>query len=189
MVKNPNFSRSKYMKNVHAQAKREQQFYKDLTGNDSKYNEFLKSESPLDTSVVAYDVSYQMTYMSTSNNFEIQTPQTFRVYAMATDSAEQNIVTNTIEAVKNMKAPGGQGLNSGLQRTIDSNLNVTTRKVPTPRGFELSEQKTIDKDVIEKIRENGIYVETMDEGVTIQGGKKRNTNSAHMKVDLTRYIE
>lgn len=185
------FNRSQFVKNQHKQARIQREFYEELTGNKGKYQDFMKNETPLDDQVVVYDVSYQMTYMSNNNNFSVESPQTFRVYALNGQYTQENIVQNTIEAVKNMKSPNtGSGLNVGLQRTIDRDLDVQTSKVPLPRGFEKNSDVKLNKDIIDSVKNsNGFYVETLDSNVQISGGKRRSSNTAYMNVDLTRYIE
>ena len=184
------FNRSEYMKQVHAQARKEQQLYQQLTGKKADYNQFLKQSSPFDESIVAYDVSYQMTYMSMKNNLNISSPETYRVYALNTDNIENNIITNTTESVKNLKASSGNGFHPDTQKMIESNIKVNVSKIRTPRGIETPDGKVVyNSEIVEKVKQNGIYVESIDLPVKVEGGRRSNKNKVDMKSDITRYLE
>lgn len=179
------------MKAYHQRAKKQQSYYEQLTGERSKYSEFLKTETPLNRKVVVYDVSYQLNYASNKSSLFINSPETYRVYAIENENTSDIIYQNTKDAVINMKSINGNGFQLETQKMINDKIKIDISK-RSPRGLERTDNYKLNEDIIKKIKSsnNGLYVETVDSLVKVKGGKKdKVTRQTEMKTDMTLYFK
>jgi len=180
------FNRSNFMRARHKEARRQRSFFSELDDSQTKYSDFLSAETPLERKIVSYDVSYQVSYKSASNEINIKSPSTFRVYAIEGMNTSDKIFQGTVDAVQNVRGAGSNNkFNSAAQDVIGRNIEVDMNRVDKPRGMEQVDAPTITKEVIDGLKGNkGFFVEGRDQQVEVKGKK----SSAKMSVDITRYI-
>lgn len=180
------FNRSTFMRARHKEARRQRAFFSELSDDETKYSDFLSAESPLEKKIVSYDVSYQVSYKSASNEINIKSPSTFRVYAIGGMNTEDKIFQGTVDAVQNVRGAGtNKKFNSAAQDTIGRNIDVDMNRVDKPRGMEQVDDPKITREIIDGLKGNqGFFVEGKDQVVEVKGKK----SSAKMNVDITRYI-
>lgn len=180
------FNRSQFMKERHARARKQRDLFNELTGTqNNNYSDFLGNETPLDKKVVAYDVSYQVSYSSNSNRIDIKSPETFRVYALQSAQTEDKITQNVTFAIQNVRGTQtNKQFNSSAQRVIGDNTKVNLERVDMPRGFEKSQKLTYSAEIIDSLKGGRMFVEGRDQKVNVQNKK----SSAKMSVDITKFI-
>ena len=183
------FNRSSFMKNRHALAQKQRQFYKDNFKEleTPRYSDFLKTESPVFNNITVYEVSYQMTYTSAENGLSLKSPETFKVYALKGHDSEKDLINQTAEAVSNMQNDDKEEFNPLSKNLIESELKSKNNiKIHTPRGMEKTEEFKINSKILEGLSYNkGFYTEVLDQNVEV---KNKGKNSYKYKVDLNTYI-
>lgn len=182
------FNRSQFMKERWTRAKQNQNLYEDLTGEKLPSKKFLSGEDPLTGSIVAYDVSYQLDYVTSSNKLLINSSDTFRVYAFKPNFyTEDKIVENTRDAIRNAKSPKtGNTFSAPTQDKAmsDNSLKVDLKEF---RGMELANLQEVKEDLINNLKVGkGFYVEKKDTDMTV---RNKSGYTVKMKGDLTRYFD
>jgi len=177
------FNRSEYMKNLHAEAKQQRSYFINNFGETKtpSYSQFLKGETPLNTNIVTYEVSYQLNYTSEFNALIIK-PQTFKVVAF--EGQEDEIMNKTIEMVKDSKGKNSKAhFNDGALGVINDGLDVKVKRISYPRGMEKSQKKPTREEIQNLIR-SGSSISQIDGTVSFTNKKGR---SGKMEMDLRHF--
>lgn len=181
---NSKFNRSSLLRERHKQAKEQRELYQDKFGkeNTPSYFEFLKNQTPLQREIIAYDVSFQVSYRGVSDSFD-STPKTFRVYGFAGEESE--IQKRTMNMILDSKgASSGDNFVGGSIDMIEQNTDVKISSGIKPRGMEESFQ-TITRENASRVVESGFYVENLDDKFKFKNAKKRE---GEMKLDISHFM-
>ena len=179
------FDRSQFMRERWGRAEQNQKFYEELTGETKSKREFFKTEDPLSSNIVMYEVSFQLDYSSPKSSLSIYGANTFRVYAFKPNNmTEDIIIQNTEDAVKDSKGINtNNGFSVPTQDKAISELKVNLSKF---RGMEREINPNITNQVISNIRAGkGLYVEQNDADFTVQN---RAGTKAKMRANLKNYF-
>lgn len=167
------------MRERHALAKQQRDFFQDEFGEAPKYSDFLKSETPLTTKIVTYEVSFQLSYRGETDHLNI-TPKTFKVTAFEGDQSE--IYNRTMSMILDSK-----GVNTGhhfhpdtIEKAIEPNLNISI----APRGMEESQRRPT-ADEIKGVINSRFAVSNLD--TTLGFSNKRN-QKGKMKLDVRHFL-
>lgn len=181
------FDRSAFLTKRHLIARQQRAEYLKATGDIKPHSEFMRTDTPFKDLIVAWEVSYQLTYTPKNKTLmSISKSDTFIVYGVRSPQFEDNIVLNTTEAVQNMKGKSGAGFSTPTQQMIGRELKVTPDETRMPRGMELKDKLDLNREIIENVASKGIYLETVDQDATV---KNKKGTEAKMKTDLTTYFK
>lgn len=181
------FNRSAFTKELHYMAKTRRDFFKEKFPEEKvpKYSEFLKNENPVDNRIMAYEVSYQLSYESQKEGLKMKQPRTFTIYALQGLQSADEIYERTKTMVLDMKAKGTTNtLPIGTRGYFDDNDKYLNIEV-NPRGMEAVENKKVLAKHYEKILNNDFAVDSLDEEVKIENKKGYEST---MKLDITHFM-
>lgn len=172
------FSRSEFMKQRHAFAKEQRQFYEKKYGEEIKYSDFLKTETPLTRRLVTFEVSFQLSYRGESDHLNIN-PQTFKVTAF--EGEESEIYNRTMSMILDSR-----GINTGSHfqpntiEMMENNVDIQIK----PRGMEES-QKRPNRDEVKGVINSGFEVRELDNTINFTNKKGK---SGQMRVDMRHFL-
>ncbi len=170
------FNRSAWMRERHKTAKKERAYFQSQFRKELPYHEFLRKKSPLAEQIIAYDVSFQISYRGKIDELYI-TGKTFTVYGLK--GSESDIENKAIDMVINSK---GKITESPLnKRTITAIENAESGIEVKPRGLEPSGRE-LSRDKILNVIENKYFVENLDNIVTI---KNKKGQKGELKLDTS----
>lgn len=159
--------RSLALKKRHENARFQRELYRKEFSDEKEpsYFDFMRKETPLESKIVAYDVSYQISYTGTENSF-ISNPKTFKVYGFA--GQESEIQKRTMNMVLDSKGSNtGTGFSSGTLDMLEQNIKTDI----FPRGMEES-KNNLEKNELSKVFENGFFVKDLDSKLKFKNKKR-----------------
>lgn len=178
---NTNPNRSNALKQRHLFAREQynafQEKFPDKAKN-TKYSDFLKDKTPLEKEIVAYEVSYQVSYRGTVDEITIN-PRTFIVFGFRGQEAE--IQNRTMDMVLDSK---GTKSNVKLSPNTAQAINDSTQVNIRPRGMEESSRKPNNMEV-SKVVQGGFFVKDLDSRVKLINKKGRE---GELELDITHFM-
>lgn len=173
------FNRSEFMRERHALAKQQRDFFQDEFGETPKYSDFLKSDTPLTSKIVTYEVSFQLSYRGETDHLNIS-PKTFKVTTFQGNESE--IYSRTMSMILDSK-----GVNTGhhfhpntIEKAIEPNLNISI----APRGMEESQRRPTASE-IKGVINSRFEVSNLD---TTLGFKNKRNHKGEMKLDVRHFL-
>ena len=176
---------SKATSQRHQLARRRQQTYKQLTGEEGNYRDFFQNKDVIRDNIVVYNVSLQLSYESAENSLVMDTAVTYKVYAFRNAMSDDRIYQKTQNALANM-SKGKNKFNPVTTDKIITNKQYNNLSVVPIRGMEISDE-IVKEDIIEKLKmtKTGFYVEENDKNIKLKNKKGYEVN---MNLDLANYF-
>lgn len=183
------FNRSKFMKDYHAVVRQRKEFYKSVNPDqDVKYSDFMRSENPVDSNLVALQVTFGLDYSSKKNQFSIA-QETFTIYAYNSPNLQDNIYQRVQESIVQSRSVGGNQFNDGVKGALISGalsrqLDIKFQELDI-RGMELKENFEKKKSIYEDLETGeGFATESLPKTITIKGKSSKTKN----QIDLINYL-
>ncbi len=174
------FSRSEFMREKHAQAKKQRSIFAQKFDKQDlpSYSSFLKRETPLENQIIAYEVSYQVSYRGQVDDITIS-PQTFLVYGFRNN--ESQIRENTMNMLIDSKGKiTGHNLHPNTAKTIESNADIKI----FPRGMEES-FKQVPSDIKRQVINQNYVVKELDTTIKMKNKKGR---TGDLNLDIRHFL-
>lgn len=179
-MSNNNFNRSQFMKARHAEAKKQKELFSNKFKDEKQpnYFNFLKGETPLENRIIAYEVSYQVSYRGAVDSINVPS-STFTIYGFK--GQENEIEKRTMNMILDSKGKmTGANFAGGTINAIENSTEIRV----LPRGMEQSSKKVSRKD-LENVVESGFVVKNLDSDLKFTNKKGRE---GRMKLDIRHFI-
>ncbi len=176
------------MREQHLKARERRDFFSNRFEDKAKnyrYSDYLKTENPADENIVAYEVSYQLSYVSSKNELRMNTPITFIVYAVMNPETDNQIYDRTKNMILDMQGKqSGDKFNPSTRKFLNENDKYLNIEI-APRGLEKLERDDFSqRNSYEKLSHSNIFVEEIDKNVELEnksgrGGFHMTTTTNH----------
>ena len=171
---------SQFMKQRHKEAREKKKLYEEFYPEEEKkpYSYFLREKTFIDEQIVAYQVSYQVSYRGDIGGIFIS-PKTFIVYGIAGQENEiYNRTMNMILGAEGNKT--GNQLPVGTQEAISRGAEIKV----FPRGMEESFKRP-KVSQYEQVFEKNFHVENLDSVVEMKNHKNRK---GELELDIRHFL-
>lgn len=176
------FDRKKFMEKRHQLAKMQRDYFKkEFPEKDlPEYSKFLKNDSPIRENIVAYQVSFQLSYRGSNDDMIFQTAHTFNVYGLR--GQESEIQEKTMNSVLDAKGESsGDSFKPNTIEMIENNAKVDV----LPRGMEQTQKNKLSDKELRQVLQSGIAFDYIPNKIKFKNKKNRE---GEMKLDLRHFI-
>ena len=177
MYEKTKFNRSEWAKNRWAQARTQQDLYNEKYDGDINKKEFFKTENPLTSKLVKYEVTYSLDYTPENNSYEFFIPQeTFTIYALESPESKEDFEERTKQQIASIFK--GQSTDWVYNR-----LQVNAKQSGVVRGIE-SDKVGYSEPNWGEFKNKDTYTRDIDKVEVGKGSNRIKANKNKYNLDL-----